>query len=274
MQVKVPAFVSVQGRRMAYDESAPPSPKGTILLLTGLGSNRLGWWNQLDVFGREYRTLAIDHRDTGDSDPYTQSYTAADMADDAAGLLDALGIGRAHIVGISLGGQVAQQLARRHPQHVDHLVLTSTSAGGAAHIPPGQEMLNMLARPSWELEPGERRRRTYTAIAAPGFAQAHPEVMDHIAELGRLRVMSPESYTRQLMAAVTAPDISDEIGQITMPTLVIHGDADPLIPVANGRYLAEHIPGAQLILYPGVGHVPILEVPEQYNRDVLAFLAR
>jgi pimeloyl-ACP methyl ester carboxylesterase len=272
MQVKDPSFVTVDGRRMAFDEVTPAEPRGVVLLLTGLASYRLGWWNQLPVFGRSYRTIALDHRETGDSDLTGQPYTADDMADDAAGVLDALSIHRANIIGISLGGNVTLRLALRRPDLVDKLVLTSTFAGGTSYVAPSPEMLSLLARPGWDLEPGERRRQTYNAITGPGFAQAHPAVMDYIAQLGQHRTMSPDAYMRQLQASSAAPDISGQLDRITAPTLVIHGDADPLIPIANGRYLAEHIPGARSIIYPGVGHVPILECPDKYNRDVLTFL--
>ena len=94
-----PSFVSVHGRRLAYDEVGPPDPKGTVLLLTGLGSKRLDWSRQMESFGQRYRAIALDHRDTGDSDAYDGPYTVTDLADDAAGLLDTIGVACAHIVG-------------------------------------------------------------------------------------------------------------------------------------------------------------------------------
>ena len=104
MQVKTPSKVLIDGRALAYDEVSPPDPKGTILLLTGLAAKRLGWYKQLEVFGQTYRTIALDHRDTGDSDLASGSYTTADQADDAAAVLQALGVERASVVGISMGG--------------------------------------------------------------------------------------------------------------------------------------------------------------------------
>src|SRR2546429_5283424 len=91
-----PSFVTVDGRKLAYSEVSPPNPKGTILLLTGLAAKRYGWYKQFEVFGRSYRTVALDHRDISDSDEVTSAYTAADMADDAAAALKALGVERAH----------------------------------------------------------------------------------------------------------------------------------------------------------------------------------
>lgn len=270
---KTPSYVTLaDGRRMAFDEVSPASPKGAVLLLTGLASKRLGWRRQIDVFGQEYRTVALDHRGTGDSDPATGPYTVADMADDAAAVLRALGIAKAHVIGISLGGFVALHLTLRHPELVDKLVLTSTSAGGATHVAPSQEMLAMLASVDPDVEIGERGRRNYTRIMAPGYAATHPDDMETVAEVARYRPQTPESYILQLQAAM-GNDAAQRLGEIHAPTLVIHGADDPLVPPPNGEYLAAHIPGAQHIVYPRCGHIPIVECAEQYNRDVLAFLA-
>src|SRR3954452_16771288 len=100
---------------MAYDEVSPSDPHGTILLLTGLGAKRLGWYRQLEEFGKYYHTIAIDHRDVGDSDPASGPYTIAELADDAAAVLKALDINQAHVIGISMGGFIALELTLRHP---------------------------------------------------------------------------------------------------------------------------------------------------------------
>src|SRR5574340_1543773 len=102
MPVKEPSFVMIDGRRMAYDEISPPHPKETVLLLTGADSNRFTWYKQLNVFGRAYRTIAVDYRDTGDSDPASEPYTISDLADDALFVLNSLDVQRAYVIGISL----------------------------------------------------------------------------------------------------------------------------------------------------------------------------
>jgi 3-oxoadipate enol-lactonase len=274
MQVHAPSSVLIGGRRLAYDEAAPANPadsKGAILLLTGLASKRLGWYKQLDVFGQAYRTIAMDHRDTGDSDEVAEGYTVADLADDAAALLTTLGIARADVVGISLGGFVALELAVRHPDQVAKLVLVSTSAGGSAHVAPSPDILALLA-PDPSLEIGERAIRTYSRIMAAEYVAAHPEALERTAEIARYRPMSPAGYMRQLQAAI-AHDVVASLQHITAPTLVIHGDLDPLVPPANGAYLATQISGAQHRVYSGVGHIPIIERTDDFNRDVLTFLA-
>lgn len=274
MYVKEPSSVLIAGRRLAYDEVSPANPadaKGVILLLTGLGSKRLGWARQLDVFGREYRTIAMDYRDTGDSDEVAEAYTAADLADDAAALLSALGVARAHVVGISLGGFTALNFALRHAGMLDKLALVSTSAGGSAHVPASAEILALLT-PAPGMEAGARAINVYSRIMAAEFVAAHPEELERIAEIARYRQQTSASYMRQLRA-VLAHDVADSLHRISAPTLVIHGDLDPLIPPQNGAYLASHIAGARRIVYPGVGHIPIVERADDFNRDILAFLA-
>ena len=273
MDVKDPSSVLIAGRKLAYDEARPANPadeKGTILLLTGLASKRLGWVRQIDVFGREYRTIALDHRDTGDSDEVAEDYTPAELADDAAALLTALGITHAHVVGISLGGFAALQFALRHPDMLDKLALVSTSAGGRTHVPPAPEIVALLT-PEPGIEVGERAIRNYSKIMAAEFVAAHPEALEQIAATARYRPQSAAGYARQLRASL-AHDVANELHRITAPTLVIHGDLDPLVPPANGAYLAAHIPGARHRVYSGVGHIPIIERADDFNRDVLAFL--
>lgn len=256
---------------MAYDEVCPPNPKGTIMLLTGLGSKRLAWYRQMEEFGRQYRTIALDHRDVGDSDPFPGSYTIADQARDVVSVMKALGIQKAHIVGISMGGFISLELAIRYAQVVDKLVLVSTSAGGLTNVPPGPRMMLGLFRRE-QGEVGELARKVYGRIMAPGYMERQAEDREKIMAIARYRPMSPDAYQRQLRACLSH-NAAFRLNQIQAPTLVIHGDKDPLVPTANGRRLARKIRGARLIIYPHTGHIPIIEQAAQFNRDVLAFLA-
>ena len=168
------SLVMLGGRRIAYDEVSPPNPKGAMLLLTGLGSKRLAWYKQLEAFGRTFRTIALDFRDTGDSDLVSEPYTLGDLADEAVDVLLALGVQRAHVVGISMGGAVALHTALRHPESVEKLVVIATTPGGKAHVPASPEMLALVGQPDPQLEIGERVRRTYARVAAPGYFDNHP----------------------------------------------------------------------------------------------------
>ncbi|AFZ66756.1 alpha/beta fold hydrolase [Deinococcus peraridilitoris] len=265
-----PKFVDLGGRRLAYDEVTPQNPQGTLLLLSGLGSKRFGWGRQLPVFGQHYRTIAMDHRDVGDSDPFEEPYTMHDQADDAAALLRALGVEGAHVAGISMGGMVALNLAQRHPQLVRSLILVATSAGGRTHVGPTAEAAAVL-RPDPGQEIGERAQNTYRIICRPGHFDSRPEEAELVAQLARYKPMRSAAYLRQYEAA-RGHDVTTHLQDIRAPSLVIHGDLDPLVPVGNGRMLAQRLPGARLHEYPGIGHMPIMECPDEFNRDVLEFL--
>ncbi len=270
MLVNEPSFVVIGGRRMAYDDVHPADPAETVLLLPGADSDRLTWYKQLDVFGRAFRTIAVDYRDTGDSDPASGPYTIADLADDAALVLAALGIQRASVVGVSLGGYVGMQMVLRHPERVKNLVLVSTSA---TYVPPGPDLIVQMRQLQQDqhLEAGERMQRTFTLLAAPGYFAHHQEDWDRIAEWARYRPQSQEAAVRQMQAAMTY-DMSGQLDRIQIPTLVVHGELDLRVPPENGRSLAQHITGARSMLYPHTGHLVPLERAEEFNRDVLAFL--
>jgi len=244
----------------------------SVLFMSGLGSTRLGWWKQIEPFSRKFRIINMDNRDAGDSALGTGPYTVADMSEDTAGVIKNLNLGRTHIIGISMGGMIAQELAIRHPELVDKLVLVSTTAGGPASVNAKPEIAALLTRAEEDIE--TRVRNTFTAIAGEGYMAKHPEDLDQIVKNSVAKPMSPESYQRQLVACMGhfRQGVADRLAQIAAPTLVVHGDYDPLIPYPNGKYLAEHIKGARLITLPGVGHIPMIESPERFNREVIEFL--
>ena len=224
------------------------------------------------MLGRRLRTLALDPRDVGDSDPSPGPYSIADVAGDVHALLGELGIGRASLVGISMGGFVALELALRHPEAVDRLVLCVTSAGGPNHVSTSPAIMRLLMPGDEEEETGDGARRVCAAVAAPGWAERHPEEIEHFVEIARYRPMSRAAYLRQLDAC-RAPDVSGALDRIAAPTLVLHGDVDPLVPLANGEQLAAGIAGARLKVYADTGHIPEVERADEFNADLLDFLA-
>lgn len=243
-----------------------------VLFLSGLGGTRMGWWKQIEPFSRKFHVINMDNRDAGDSALGTRPYSIADMAEDTAGVIRNLDLGRTHVIGISMGGMIALELVVRHPELVDKLVLVSTTAGGPTNVNAKPEIAALLVRSEEDLE--KRIRRTYTAIAGEGYMAAHPQDLDQIVKDLVAKPMSSESYQRQLNASMghIYKGVADQLAQIAAPTLVIHGDTDPLIPYPNGKYLGEHIKGARLSTYPGVGHLVPIEAPEQFNHEVIEFL--
>jgi pimeloyl-ACP methyl ester carboxylesterase len=267
-----PRFARVGGRRLAYEEVSPADPEATVLFLCGIGAKRQGWYKQLPVLGARFRTIAVDYRDVGDSDAADGPYSIADVAEDTAALAAELGIERASLVGVSMGGFVALELALRHPGLVDKLVLVVTSAGGPTHVSTSPEIIRLLMpQEGEEFETGAGARRVCAAVAAPGFAESHPDDIDDFVAIAVHRPMHRDAYLRQL-AACRAHDVSQRLGEIRAPTLVLHGDVDPLVRVENGRFLAAGIAGAELLVYEDTGHIPEVERAERFNRDVIAFL--
>jgi pimeloyl-ACP methyl ester carboxylesterase len=271
MQFAPPRFATVSGRRLAYEEVVPARPPRTVLLLCGIGAKRQGWYRQLPVLGARMRAIALDYRDVGDSDAAVEPYAISDLADDVAGFASALGIARCSLVGISMGGFIALELALARPDLVDRLVLVVTSAGGPGHVSTSPEIMRLLMPGDEEVETGAGARRVCSAVAGPGFAERHPEAIEEFVAIARHNPMSRDAYLRQL-GACRAHDVADRLDGIAAPTLVIHGDADPLVPLANGLALAERIAGAELIVHPGVGHIPEVECADEFNRELIAFL--
>lgn len=269
MDFGVTRYADVGGRRLAYSECSPEHPEGTILLLIGFSARRLSWYRQLPVLGKRFRTLTVDYRDIGDSDPVETDYTLADQADDMAAFLKALHVERAHVVGISMGGFVAQELALRHPDRVDHLILVATSAGGAGHVPAREELLKALFIRE-TLEVGELARKNYGLFTLPGHFERHPEDWDIVAEIARDKPLKRDPYFRQLRSTAHH-DTAERLKQLRHPTLIIHGLEDPLVPFVNAERLAALIPNAQLYSIPACGHIPSMEHPELFNRVVADF---
>jgi len=254
--------------RIYYDDYGAGHP---LLLIPGLGTSRFIWWKQIEIISRKYRLINMDNRDAGDSAPGTGPYTIADMADDAAGLIRNLKCGPTYVIGWSMGGFIALELSLRHPRLVDKLILVATSAGGSAYIPPPQEV-GILLMPHEKEYLETLIRRVYPCIAAPGYMSSHPEDLDRVVRYSKSKPMSLSSYQRQLGAVMTWPGVVDRIRRISLPTLVAHGAADPLVPYGNGLYLSTMIRGAKLLTYTNVGHLLPIEASERFNQEVMEFL--
>ena len=230
-----------------------------VLLIMGLGLSGGAWWRTVPVLARRLEVLTFDNRGVGRSRALLHAYTTEAMADDAVSVLDSAGIERVHVYGISLGGMVAQQLALRHPKRVRSLVLGATHAGGPHVCPPGDDLLAFLARRPL-MRPDEAARGSVEFNYSERCREEHPE---RIAEDVEQRLAHPfpeHAYRAQLWAAALH-NCYGRLNRIQVPTMVVHGSRDRMIPVANGRAIAERIPGAQLMELDEIGHLYPTEAP-------------
>lgn len=264
----MPHTSSTDGARIHYYVHGSGEP---VLLIMGLGSNAAGWHRTIPWLAEKYQVIAFDNRGTGRSDVPEGAYTLAQMAADAAAVLDANGHEAAHIFGASLGGMVAQRFALAYPQRLRSLVLFCTTAGGAHAVRASDEVTTALV--AGGEDPASVYRRNAWFLYSEDTRTNHPEAIEEdIAKRSEIPTQ-PTGFYGQLQAAMLH-DTADELGGIRIPTLVVHGDADLLIPPENGRQLAAGIPGAKLLLIPGGGHMLQSDGGELMRREVLAFLER
>ncbi len=257
-EVRTPA-----GRRIFYDDvGSGPS----LLLLTGPSVGRRFVGPMLEHLAARCRLVAMDNRDAGESDPEATYYTMADLAGDAVALLDALRIQRSHVLGLSMGGRIALQLALDHPMRVDRLVLVSTPLHDEGGHRPGEP----LPAPEdwWIDDPVERVRRFLPAMVGPrDRARLTDAEVEAAAERDRGNRITWAGLLRQTAAAA-----DQDIGDAVAPTLVIHGERVAVAPLADGQALAASIPGADLLVLPEAGHAILFEQANEMTRAILDFL--
>ncbi len=282
-------IMEVNGVDLCVDAAGDPADP-TILLISGMGGS-MDWWEdefcQRLVAGGRY-VIRYDHRDTGQSVSYpagAPGYTGADLAADVTGVLDALGRRSAHLAGISMGGALAQLVALTHPERVDSLILFSTTPviPGGSELPPMSEALQAyfaaeVPSPDWA-----ERAAVIDHLTGYERQLEAPEYFDeaHVRELAaRIVDRSHDmaaSMTNHALAGGDEPP-RGRLDQITAPTLVIHGTADPMFPFGHGQALAHEIPGADLLPLEGVGHqlpprtwwTPVIAAMLQHTTPVLS----
>jgi pimeloyl-ACP methyl ester carboxylesterase len=245
-----------------------------LLLVMGLATQMLGWHEDFcaELAARGFFVVRFDNRDVGRStalnhlpaptmvqllrrDKRAAAYTIDDMAGDAVGLLDHLEIERAHVVGASMGGMIAQALAARHPDRVLSLASIMSNTGSRRSGQPKLAAYRvLLAKPPADRDGYiEQTVKLYKIIGSPGFEQDEA-TLRRTAGRSFDRGRNPAGTSRQLAAVIASGDRTELLRGITAPTVVIHGDADPLVQPSGGRATAEAIPGARLVMIPGMGH--------------------
>ena len=253
--------------RIAWERhgSGPP-----VLLIHGLGYARWGWEPVLPGLAEHFDVLLFDNRGIGESDAPPGPYTVAEMAADAVRVLDEAGVDRAHVVGTSLGGMIAQELALSYPDRVDRLVLACTTPGGQrAHPMPSETVRLITQAPT--LEPAVALRRFVENALAPSTVERRPELVEQILAHRLAAPQDPAAWAAQAAAGATF-DAHDRLGALTAPTLVLTGDEDVVVDPRNSELLVQLLPDARLASFPDAGHLFFWEGPERFVATVGRFL--
>lgn len=254
------------GTTLYWDESGAGDP---LLLIQGLGWSGAMWYRLLPELETRYRVIRYDARGIGRSDVPAGPYSIPLMAEDATAVLDAADVaGPAHVFGCSLGGIVAQELTLTYPDRVRTLTLCCTHPAGTDAEWPDPSIIQLLQART-EMSPEEAMRAAIDVAYAPGTPS------DVIEDDIKLRLEIPttgEGYSNQLNAGLGYPGTFSRLPQLKVPVLIIHGDLDKLVPVANANILANAIPDARKVIVKGAGHVIFNEQPERVNAELLKFL--
>jgi 3-oxoadipate enol-lactonase len=260
-------FAERDGVRLYWEEAGSGDP---VLLIMGLGMNATGWWRTIPVLAAAgLRVLAFDNRGVGRSDRPEGPYSMAQLADDAVAVLDAAGVKRAHVYGISLGGMIAQEVALRHPERARALVLGATTAGGDLGVPADEATLAFFSRRG-EMTAEEGVWASVPYNYSPRTRREHGDrIAEDIAQRLRYPIESAP-YMAQLAAALSH-DTGARLGSLDVPTLVVHGEADVMVPPVNGERLAGAIRGAELRTWPDAAHLYFTDEPEA-DRHVAQWL--
>jgi pimeloyl-ACP methyl ester carboxylesterase len=273
------------GIELAYEAFGQPSARPLVLVM-GLGAQMIAWPEEFcaALVERGFFVVRFDNRDAGLSthlhdapapdlrailsgDPSSVPYALEDMADDVAGLLDALGIASAHVVGVSLGGMIAQTVATRHPDRVRSLI----SIMAAPSLELDEAGLAMLsAEPARTREEAvDQTVQLFRLVGSPGYAFDEARIAD-VAGRSYDRAYHPAGSVRQRLAIHVSGDRTEALRGVRVPTMVVHGEADPLVPVAGGKATAQAIPDAELLILPGMGH----DLPRELGPTIIDAITR
>jgi 3-oxoadipate enol-lactonase len=257
--------VRVNDVQLYYEETGTGFP---LFLIMGFGSDCHAWVNQVAQFAKRYRTIVYDHRGVGGSDKPAGGYSIQQFSDDAAGLLRSIGVSRAHVVGYSMGGRVAQDFAARYPDLVQSLVLAAT----AANLNPLNHFALKAGAYLYEKFGPEAEAALGPVI---GYTRAYfgRKLPELVAGIGKpmANAMPTHAYLGHV-GAIEEHDTTGVLSRIKAPTLVLLGDQEWLNALPDSQVLVSGIPGARLQTLPGGGHSFHWEIPETFNRAVLEFI--
>ncbi|MDX1707183.1 MAG: alpha/beta hydrolase [Desulfobacterales bacterium] len=241
-----------------------------LVMIRGVGSNVDHWYDQVPALSRKFQLLVFDNRGIARSSDPGGPFSIRDMAADTIALMDAVGIKKAHVLGYSMGGMVAQEMAVNYPQKIAGLILVATDCGISLRIRAQPEVTRLFSE-MIRLGTEEAKLAAARCLFANQTFENNPQVIQHYADVSQ-RFPATQKMLAKQWAAVTQHDACDRLQGISSPTLAITGSEDVLIPPQNAAVLAERIPHAQMISIDGGGHLFLIEQPRQFNQAIIKFL--
>jgi 3-oxoadipate enol-lactonase len=265
--------ITIGDVEFGYDRAGSGDP---VLLVMGLGTPRIGWFHQFRFLSQHYDVTSFDNRGVGET-VCTSPWTMQDMASDAIVIAEAMGYETFHLAGISMGGMISQEIALNFPERVRTLTLLSTSPGGPEAEAMTPEYATALANP----DPKQRMRDAMTLTFGAKFRRENPDLMELMLKALESGVTGVDplggegsaGFMGQVVAVAAwmgAGGSAARLHEINLPTLVLHGGADLLLPVRNGEIIARDIPGARLRIWPEAGHALNAEYPDEVNPELVS----
>ena len=263
--------VNTNGINIAYEINGTGHP---LVFITGVGYGKWFWHKVVPGLAEKFQVITFDNRGAGDSDKPDGPYTVPMMAADTAGLLDALNIKGAYVMGHSLGGYIAQELAVTRPDLIGKLILASTNYGGMKVIPITPEAMKVLTDRSGD--PVELVKRGIAIACAPGFAQQYAAIAQELMQYRFTNPVPGPQYAAQVAAGAGTMAYTDEIVDarmkaIKVPTEIMFGEFDMVVPPANADLMAQKIAGAKIKIIPGTGHMFPIEDPGATVKAITEF---
>ena len=248
----------------SYGEKEP------LLLISGVSGGTWTWEENIEAWSPHFRVIVFDNIGAGRSGKPNRPYTIEEMADHAAAVLDAAGVKQAGVVGLSMGGMIAQELALRHPNRVHRLVLGCTHCGVNNRIPPHPNVIQRFAD-NKDLSPEEIINKNLELLVTPQFLRSGSNALNRYKERQLKAPLQPDYALKRQLEAIAGFDACERIGNIQVPTLILTAELDMLVPPENGGLLSRHIPNAVEKSFANAGHLIYLECAQDFNETIMNF---
>jgi 3-oxoadipate enol-lactonase len=258
---------TLKGLRIHWESYGEKEP---LLLISGVGGGTWTWEESIEAWSPHFRVIVFDNIGAGRSSMPNRPYTMAEMADHAAAVLDAAEVEQAGVVGLSMGGMIAQELVLRHPHRVRRLVLGCTHCGGSQRIPPDPNIIRRFID-NKGLSPEEIFDKNLLLLITPQFLKKGSAVLKRYKKRQLSAPLQPDHALKGQLDAIGGFDVCDRIHNIRIPTLILTAEQDIMVPPENSRLLSKHIPGAVEKSFANAGHLIYLECAQDFHETVIQF---